>query len=331
MPEGLFCFIPGHKTKLNRAETIEKQIKLHFRIKKTIMRNHLIAIQGAVSSFHDLAAKKYFGEETNALECGSFREVCSKLANNEADYGIIAIENKVAGSILLNYQLIEAFGLSIIGETFLPIQLQLMGNPGTTMESIREIISHPMALGQSQLFLSGLEGITVTEYKDTATSAKLVKKDNSNSLAVIAGPKVGQTFGLEVINENVCDEELNYTRFYILSKGEDVVENPDKASVTIRLSHRVGQLSDVLVILKNEGLNLTKIQSIPIPNDHTQYSFHLDIAFQSRQSLDTALALITKEVTQLRILGIYKGEEISSDSPEPAKQTQQQTQQHVIS
>src|ERR1700751_4213979 len=105
------------------------------------MRNHLIAIQGSVASFHDLAAKKYFGEEVSVLECGSFKEVCDKIARNEVDYGIIAIENKVAGSILLNYQLIEKYGLHIIGETYLPIELQLFGKQDAKKEKIKEIIS----------------------------------------------------------------------------------------------------------------------------------------------------------------------------------------------
>ena len=130
------------------------------------MRNHLIAIQGSVASFHDLAAKKYFGTEVSIKECGSFKEVCDKIASNKVDYGIIAIENKVAGSILLNYQLIEKFDLHVIGEIYLPIELQLLGKKGAKLKDIKEIISHPMALGQSQLFLSDNENLLVTiKYK----------------------------------------------------------------------------------------------------------------------------------------------------------------------
>ena len=121
------------------------------------MRNHLIAIQGSVSSFHDLAAKKYFGEEVTTLKCNSFKEVCDKLSKNQADYGIIAIENKVAGSILMNYQLIDSYNLRIKGEIYLPIELQLLGKKGVKINDVKEIISHPMALGQSQLFLSNLK------------------------------------------------------------------------------------------------------------------------------------------------------------------------------
>jgi len=275
-----------------------------------IMRNHVIAIQGSVSSFHDLAAKKYFGEDVTILECGSFKEVCDKLANNLVDYGIIAIENKVAGSILLNYQLIDTHNLSIIGETYLPIELQLLGKAGTKLSQVREIISHPMALGQSQLFLSGLENVVVSEFKDTATSAKLVAKDTENKLAVIAGPTVGKTYGLEVIADNVGDENPNFTRFYILSKGADFDSNPTKGSVTMKTHNHVGGLSDILVILKEANLNLTKIQSVPIPKDPSSYAFHLDIEFDDKKVFDDTILKITPLVESIKVLGIYKGESL---------------------
>lgn len=272
------------------------------------MRDHLVAIQGSISSFHDVAARKYFGETANVLECGSFREVCSKIEQNQADYGIIAIENKVAGSILLNYQLIETFGLKILGETFLPIQLQLLVKPGTQLSEIKEIISHPMALGQCQLFLSGLEGVQVTEFKDTATSAKLIQDSPGNHIAVIGGPKVAETYGLEALLENVSDETWNYTRFYILSKNGDVAEQPNKASVTIRLANESGQLLKVLNVLAKYNHNMTKIQSIPIPNDHTTYSFHLDIEFEEKATIDAALIEIQDVVISSTVLGVYKSE-----------------------
>ncbi len=274
------------------------------------MRNHVIAIQGSVSSFHDLAAKKYFGEDVTILECGSFKEVCDKLENNKVDYGIIAIENKVAGSILLNYQLIDTHNLNIIGETYLPIELQLLAKTGTKLSDIREIISHPMALGQSQLFLSRLENIVVSEFKDTATSAKLVSENAENKLAVIAGPTVGKNYGLEVIVDNVGDENPNFTRFYILSKGADFDTQPNKGSVTLTTHNQVGGLSDILVVLKEANLNLTKIQSVPIPKTPSSYAFHLDIEFEDKKIFDEAITKLTPFVESLKVLGIYKGETI---------------------
>ncbi|MGZ3867201.1 MAG: prephenate dehydratase [Bacteroidia bacterium] len=272
------------------------------------MRNHLIAIQGSVASFHDLAAKKYFGEEVSVLECGSFKEVCDKIARNEVDYGVIAIENKVAGSILLNYQLIERYGLHIIGETYLPIELQLLGKEGAMKEKIKEIVSHPMALGQSQNFLAGLSGVAITEYKDTATSAKFVANSDESDVAVIAGPAVGKKYGLRILQDNVADVLQNFTRFYILTKGEDYNEDADKASITLQLQDISGKLYSALEIIKLYDFNITKIQSVPIPEKTGVYSFHLDIEFDKRYALDAMLTELKKETTNIKVLGIYKGE-----------------------
>ncbi|HWY39100.1 MAG TPA: prephenate dehydratase domain-containing protein [Bacteroidia bacterium] len=272
------------------------------------MRNHLIAIQGSAASFHDLAAKKYFGEEVSVMECGSFKEVCDKIAGNKVDYGIIAIENKVAGSILLNYQLIESYKLHIIGETYLPIELQLLGKEGSSLAGIKEIISHPMALGQSQDFLSGLENVTVTEFKDTATCAKLVLQNNGNEVAVIAGPAVGKKYDLKILKHDVADVSQNFTRFYILSKGDHYADNANKASITLQVKNIAGKLSDVLSVIKARGLNMTKIQSVPSPGDANIYSFHLDIEFDARETFVSLMKELESHTTSLKVLGIYKGE-----------------------
>ena len=272
------------------------------------MRNHLIAIQGSVASFHDLAAKKYFGTEVSIKECGSFKEVCDKIASNKVDYGIIAIENKVAGSILLNYQLIEKFDLHVIGEIYLPIELQLLGKKGAKLKDIKEIISHPMALGQSQLFLSDNENLLVTEYKDTSTCAKIVTEDMTGKLAVIGGPTLAKTYDLEVLVDNVCDVKQNYTRFYILSKGGDYVINPNKASVTMLIKNEAGKLSNALDLIKKHKLNLSKIQSLPIPNDSKSYPFHFDFEFDDKLVFEKCLLDLEKEVVGLKVLGIYKSE-----------------------
>jgi prephenate dehydratase len=270
------------------------------------MRNENIAIQGSVASFHDQAAKKFFGNEINVVECGSFREVCDRLSKNLVDYGIIAIENKVAGTILLNYQLIEQYDLNIIGETYLPVELFLLVKKGMKLTDVKEIISHPMALGQCQDFLSSLEDVKVTEYKDTAESAKLVIKNSDSGIAVIAGQTVADHYELEKITDNICDEKINFTRFYIMTKGNFNIENPDKASVNLISKSAIGSLSEILLVFKKYQINLSKIQSVPIPNNTEQYIFHLDLEFENRENLDNSLLEVKKLAEKLKILGIYK-------------------------
>ena len=270
------------------------------------MRNENIAIQGSIASFHDQAAKKFFGNDINVIECGSFREVCERLSKNQVDYGIIAIENKVAGTILLNYQLIEHYDLNIIGETYLPVELFLLVNDGVTLNDVHEIVSHPMALGQCQDFLSGLEDVKITEYKDTAESAKMIIKNQDKHVAVIAGGSVVEHYGLNKISENICDEKVNFTRFYIMTKGNYNVEHPDKASVNLISQSAIGSLSEILLVFKKYQINLTKIQSVPIPNNTDQYIFHLDLEFTDRNELELALEEVNNLAQQLKVLGIYK-------------------------
>jgi prephenate dehydratase len=271
------------------------------------MRNHKVAIQGGLSSYHDLAAKKYFGEEVDTLECGTFREVCERIVGNEADFGVIAIENKIAGSILLNYHLIESYELKIIGEIYLPLEMHLLGKSGAELNEIKEVISHPMALGQSQEFLSSLRNVKVTEYKDTATSAEMIAGRKDLDIAVIGGPALAKLHGLQILAENVCDEKNNYTRFYIITKHSDIVNKPNKASISFRLPDAPGHLYKVLEVFKRYDLNLTKIQSVPIPEVLNRYSFHMDISFADEQLFKQALAELLDSVDHMKILGIYKG------------------------
>jgi prephenate dehydratase len=275
------------------------------------MRNHEIAIQGSVSSFHDLAAKKYFGEAITINECGSFKEVCQKIENNEVDYGIIAIENKVAGSILLNYLLIEQYNLHIIGETYLPIELHLLGKKGSKLSDIKEVVSHPMALGQSQIFLADHNHIAVSEYKDTATCAKLVEEDTSGQTAVIGGAALLNSYDLEILAEKVSDVQTNFTRFYILSKGKDYVSDPNKGSVTMQINNEPGKLSEVLQVINKYGFNLSKIQSLPIPYKSNVYPFHFDFEFDNKQEFEKCLTELEGIVESLKVLGIYKSELLS--------------------
>lgn len=277
------------------------------------MRNHKVAIQGGLSSYHDIAAKKYFGEEVNTIECGTFREVCEKIVNNETDFGVIAIENKIAGSILLNYHLIEKYELKIIGEIYLPLEMHLLGKVGSNLSNIREIVSHPMAIGQSQEFLSSLKNVKVTEYKDTSTSAKMVADGKNFDVGVIGGSSLAKTYGLDILVDDVCDEKNNYTCFYIVTKYSDISNNPDKASISFLLPDEPGHLFNVLEVFKRYNLNLKKIQSIPIPEISDRYSFHMDISFSDKSLFKTALLELINLADEIKVLGIYESHKLNKN------------------
>jgi prephenate dehydratase len=275
------------------------------------MRNYQIAIQGTTASFHHLAAENYFGNDIELVDCSTFKEVCERISKNQADYGVMAIENSIAGSILLNYQLVETYELNIIGEVFLPIDLHLCVLPGTQLNEIKIIRSHPMALAQCQSFLEIYPEIELKTHDDTASAGKFVKEQQDASTGIIAGTAVANTYGLEILYPSIADVKQNYTRFYILSKGAMKAENPSKASVNIQLENEPGTLNRALSILANYNLNLSKIQSLPLQNKQQLIPFHLDIEFESLTQFNAALSELQQSIPAAHILGIYEKKHLS--------------------
>jgi prephenate dehydratase len=269
------------------------------------MRNFRIAIQGAAASFHDIAARKYYGEEVEVIECVTFKETCEKLASNEVDYIIMAIENTVAGSILSNYTLIKEYKFRIIGEQFLKIDLHLLGLPGVELKDIEFIQSHPMAIAQCQEFLEQNPEIKVVEHNDTASCAKQIKELEVKNTVAIANLSAAEKYGLSVIKASIGNNKSIYTRFIILSKGDSRPENPDKASICFELKHEKGELADILTIIKAGNINLSKIQSIPIPEKPLKYEFHADLEWNAYSDFKLTLLNLYGNIDQLHILGEY--------------------------
>ncbi len=241
------------------------------------MRHHKVAIQGTLSSYHDLAARRFYGADTETIECSTFREVCTRLVNNEADYAVMAIENSTAGSILSNYALIEEYKLTIIGELYERIQFHLMANPGVTLDQLQYVHSHPMAIAQCQDFLLQHAHLKAVELGDTAGCAKNIRDNNWDTIAAIANEETAHSYGLNILERNIETNKQNYTRFLVLSKGKLPVENPDKASLSFQVEHKTNALAKTLQVLSNHDINLSKIQSVPLPATVNQYSFHIDV------------------------------------------------------
>lgn len=268
-----------------------------------------IAIQGFEGCFHQIAAQNYFGKQTEIEACASFSELVRKVKNAEAgvDAGIMAIENSIAGSILPNYSLLKNSGLHIVGELYLQINQQLMVMPGQTINDIREVHSHPMALLQCMDFLAKYPHIKLVETEDTALSAKHVSQKKLKSTAAIAGQLAADIFGLEIIGRNIHTAKNNYTRFLAISRnGVKTPEDANKSSVYFQTSNERGSLARVLTMIAQEGINLSKIQSFPIPAKEWQYYFHADMEFDSPEHFRQALDKIAPLTEQLTVLGIYK-------------------------
>lgn len=267
-----------------------------------------IAIQGFEGSFHQAAARKFFGNEVEVICCSTFRDVV-KIADDESrsDGGLMAIENSIAGSILPNYNLLQKSNLKITGEIYLQIDQNLLVNPGVALEDIREVHSHPMALLQCMDFLEK-HGWKLIETEDTALSAQHIHQHKSKHIAAIAGELAAELFSLNMIAPNIHTQKNNYTRFWVLQNAESVeeVKEANKASVIFETDHSKGSLAKVLTKISEGGVNLSKLQSMPIPGSDWKYAFHADCEFTSLEHLNDVLKNMKPFTANIKVYGVYK-------------------------
>jgi len=267
-----------------------------------------ISIQGYEGSFHQMAAQQFFGKNITVIPCATFREVI-KLASGkkESDGGVMAIENSIAGSILANYNLLQRSNLVITGEVYLQIKQNLLVNRGVAIDDIREVHSHPMAIQQCFDFLDKYDWKLV-ETEDTALSAKHVHQHKSKHIAAIASKLAAELFDLDVLAPNIHTLKNNYTRFLILRREEAAqkIDGADKASVSFHTDHSRGSLAKVLAKIAEDGINLSKLQSFPIPDTDFKYSFHADMEFDRITQFEKVIEDIRPLTEYLKIYGVYK-------------------------
>ncbi|HEY5405585.1 MAG TPA: prephenate dehydratase [Ginsengibacter sp.] len=267
-----------------------------------------ISIQGFEGSFHQVAARQFFGNDVEIICCSTFREVV-KIASekNASDGGIMAIENSLAGSILPNYNLLQKSPLKIVGEVYLKINQNLLINQGVKLEDIREVHSHPMALLQCMDFLEKYNWKLI-ETEDTALSAKHIHQHRSKHIAAIASKLAAELYNLNVVAPNIHSLKNNYTRFLVLQIPEsarDIID-ADKASINFQTDHSKGSLAKVLSKIAEGDINLSKLQSFPIPGSDWKYSFHADLEFKNLDQFNKVISEIRTITEALRIYGVYK-------------------------
>ena len=267
-----------------------------------------VSIQGFEGSFHQEAARLFFGKNAEVICCATFKEVIKIAENkNESSGGVMAIENSIAGSILPNYNLLQKSSLTVIGEVYLQIKQNLMVNPGVQLEDIREVHSHPMAIQQCFGFLDKYNWKLV-ETEDTALSAKHIHQHRSKHIAAIASKLAAEIYQLNMIAPNIHTLKNNYTRFLILQRQDKPMEIPgaNKASINFYTDHSKGSLAKVLTTIAGAGINLSKLQSFPIPGSDWRYSFHADVEFENVAVFNTMIDEIKKITQALKIYGVYK-------------------------
>ena len=246
-----------------------------------------IAIQGVHGCFHEQAARLYYGEEIEVVECLSFEDLFVSLEQKTADGAVMAIENTVSGGLLPNYSLLAL--------------------PGQKIEDIREVHSHYMAIAQTRSFFQEYPHIRLIESEDTAKSAADIATKRQMHVGAIASGLAAELFGLEILQESIETHKQNFTRFLILDDKLNVEKRDiDKSSICFTIPHVKGRLSQILSIFSFYDLNLTKIQSLPIPGKEWQYFFYVDLKFEEYNRYREAMNAVQPLMEDVKIMGEYK-------------------------
>lgn len=266
-----------------------------------------VSIQGYAGAFHEAAARQHFSQhEVVTVPAHTFADLIRQVENGESDLGIMAIENTLAGSLMQNYDLLQTADLRITAEVYLRVRLNLLALPGTRIDDLRRVYSHPVALMQCREFFKTWPRIEVLEDTDTALSARDVKDLGDPTRGAVASAVAADLYGLEVLAPGIETNKLNHTRFLILERGRDhLSDKGDKVSLSFATSHESGSLYKVLMVLAAYQVNLTKIQSAPIVGRPFQYRFHVDFLLEGHVSLEQALDAIHPICQELRVLGVY--------------------------
>ncbi len=268
-----------------------------------------IAIQGVKGCFHEQAARLFYENEAmdhETVECLTFDDLYLNMEDGTADAAVMAIENTVSGGLLPNFELLRRYDRKIKGEVFLRIQQNLMALPGQTIEDIKEVRTHYMAINQTREFFKDYPWIRLVESEDTAKSAADVANQGLMGVGAVASTLAADLYGLDILAESIETYKQNFTRFLILDDGICVErEKVNKSSMCFTLPHTPGSLAHVLTILSFYGMNLTRIQSLPIPGQEWQYFFYVDIKFEDYQRYQQAVAAVRPLMEDLNILGEY--------------------------
>ena len=270
--------------------------------------NKKVAIQGYEGSFHQVAARHFFGKNVEVIPCDTFRQVVQLGADAKlSDGAVMAIENSIAGSILPNYNLLQKSKLQVIGEVYLSISQNLLTYPGVKLEDIKEVHSHPMAILQCLDYLEKYNWKLV-ESEDTALSAKVVHQNKSKHTAAIASKLAAQMFDLNIIKPDIHTLKNNITRFLIVGPAsiKTSVENANKASIYFQTNHSRGILANVLAKIAQGNVNLSKLQSMPIPGSTFKYGFYADLEFDNKKQIEKVLEVLKGLTNSIRIFGMYQ-------------------------
>ena len=267
-----------------------------------------VAILGHRGSFHEEAALAFYQDVPLELHgFDTFEQMLAAYDSADVDAVVIAVENTLSGGLVRNLELIHSGGYQVVGEVHIPIHQYLMALPGETLESIHEVRSHEMAIFQTRsYFEKHCPGVTLSRSSSTVAAVKEIVSGQLKGVAAVASRLAAKEYGLEILAREIESFKENRTRFFVLDRYFRP-EKADKASWCFTLPHKAGALAQILTILSFYEMNLTRIQSLPIPGCPWEYFFYADIRFEDSVRYRQAISAVRPLLADLDVMGVYKG------------------------
>ena len=271
-----------------------------------------VAIQGEAGSFSHAAAREALGPDVQLVPCPTFEELFRAVEAGQATRGVVPIENSLAGSVYEAYDALGAHALHVVGETQVRVRHCLVVRPGTALGDVRRIASHPVALAQCRRFFVDHPGVAPVPAYDTAGSVRDLLAGRLEADAAIGSALAATLYGGEVLLEGLEDHPENYTRFLVVAREPGPLAGTSKTSLAFLLPNVPGSLHRAMGVFATRGLDLTKIESRPLPGQPWEYVFYLDVLGDPRGDVAEALAELAGLARNLRVLGVYPARTLPS-------------------
>jgi len=280
-----------------------------------------VVIQGVPGAFHEIAARSYFAPgKINIIPCRTFSGLFEMVGSDPSLIGIVAVENSLAGSILPNLTLLRDSKVTITGECKLRIGMNLLALPGQSIDDIREVYSHPVALKQCTDFFKLHPKFKITPSDDTAMSALEISNRRQKGAGVVASALAAKLYGLNILASGIETNKRNFTRFLIVesamaaqTKKQPIMKGQGKATLVFTLPHEQGSLVATLTMLAGKDCNLMMIQSNPVIGREWEYLFFIDLVFSDFSKYEMAIEEMKMTCNDLQVLGVYREGEVYSE------------------
>jgi prephenate dehydratase len=277
-----------------------------------------VAYQGEPGAYSEAAAAR-FAPGATLVPCEAFEDVFRAVASGEATHGVLPVENSIGGTIHRNYDLLVEHELPIVAEVELRVVHSLLALPGTRLEDVRQIYSHPQGLAQCELFIRSLPDVRVVATYDTAGSAKLIRDQGLTDTAAVASERAGRIFGLTALRSNIQDYPDNITRFIVIAREAAPAQATDKTTLVFAVANEPGALFKALSVFALRGIDLSKLESRPLRGRPWEYLFYAEVGVSASDvRCERALNHLAEFATSLRVLGSYpKWKESNAECPTP--------------